>query len=403
MAKEVCSRGNFKNTLQVQIGMVESTKTYTQRMSFSKLNRVIIIVSVVGLFVAMVLSLQHAMGREVPCLAGKGCTVVASHPSSFFRGIPVAFFGAAGYFAILTLAALRASLGKAFQSQFALGGFLLSAFGFMASWYLQYVSKFEIRAFCPWCFTSAVVMTVLFGLHAKLYSMVNQQQGGDVVVRADTILAAAGLALSIIGSYGLILTQHEFAKFSEVISEKDSGELVAQPGNIMGDASAKVTLVEFADLCCPACRKGFPKLMEFKQKYGPKIRIVYRHFPLFRLPGHEMSPLATVASEVAAETGKFWQFASAFTSTDTAAKTPQEVFEIAESVGVSKADIEAAAKNPNSPAARRVVRDQKCAMDILKVSGTPTYFLQYNGQTKKLNGEALADEMSNPEVQALLK
>lgn len=372
-------------------------------MSFSKLNRAIILCAVFGLFVAMVLSFQHAFGREVPCMSGKGCFLVASHPSSYVGSIPVAYFGAFGYFAILALAAMRAAVGNAFKSQLALYGFLLSAFGFAASWYLQYVSKFVIFAFCPWCFTSACVMTVLFGLHAKLYSMVGKGSSDEPSSRPDAIIAAVGVAVAIIAGFGLISTQNKMTMMNEVVSDKQSGALVAQPGNIMGDASAKVTLVEFADLCCPACRKGFPKLMEFKQKYGSNIRVVYRHFPLFKIPGHEMSPLATVAAEVAAESGKFWQFAAAFTSTEEAAKTPDEVFAIAEGVGVSRASIEKAAADSNSPAALRVVRDQECAIETLKVGGTPTYFLQYNGKTKKLNGEGLDTEMNSPEVQALLK
>jgi protein-disulfide isomerase/uncharacterized membrane protein len=385
------------------MGMSDSSKTYTQGMSLSKLNRAIILCAAIGMFVALVLSFQHAFGKEIPCLAGKGCTLVASHPSSYIRGIPVAYFGAAGYFAILALGALRASLGNTLKTALTAAGFGMSAFGFLASWYLQYISKTEIGAFCPWCFTSAILMSVLFGLHVKLYSQVNSSSAGEIRFRPDSILAAGGAAVAIIASAGLISTQNKLFAVNEVVSEKQSGELVAQPGNILGDASAKVTLVEFADLCCPACRKGFPKLMEFKQKYGNKIRVVYRHFPLFRLPGHEMSPLATVASEVAAESGKFWQFASAFTSTEEAAKTPEEVFAIAEGVGVSRASIEAAAKNPQSPAALRVVRDQDCAIETLKVKGTPTYFLQYGGKTKMLDGAGLQTEMSDPEVQELLK
>ena len=383
--------------------MVASSKPYTNGMSFSKLNRAIIFCAAFGLFVAMVLSFQHAFGREVPCMSGKGCALVASHPSSYVGKIPVAYFGAFGYFAILVFAAMRAAVGNTFKNQLVLGGFLLSAFGFAASWYLQYVSKFVIFAFCPWCFTSAVVMTVLFGLHAKLYSMVGKGSETEVASRPDTIVAAIGVAVAIIGSFGLISTQNKMSALNEVVSETQSGDLVAQPGNILGDASAKVTLVEFADLCCPACRKGFPKLMGYKQQYGNNIRVVYRHFPLFKIPGHEMSPLATVAAEVAAETGKFWQFASAFTSTEEAAKTPDEVFAIAEGVGVSRESIEKAVSDTNSAAALRVVRDQECAIETLKIGGTPTYFLQYNGKTKKLNGEGLETEMSSSEVQALLK
>jgi protein-disulfide isomerase len=372
-------------------------------MSFLKLNRAIIVCAALGLFVAMVLSFQHAFEREVPCLAGKGCVLVASHPSSYIGRIPVAYFGAFGYFAILCMAACRAVLGTTFRSQLTLAGFLFSAFGFLSSWYLQYVSKFIIFAFCPWCFTSAIVMTVLFVLHAKLYSFVGKAEDVEQTSRPDAIVASLGVAVAIISSFGLISTQSKLSVMNETVSEKQSGQLVAQPGNILGDETASVTLVEFADLCCPACRKGFPKLMQYKQTYGNKIRVVYRHFPLFKLPGHEMSPLATVAAEVAAETGKFWQFASAFTSTEEAAKTPDEVFDIAEGVGVSRASIEKAAADSNSPAALRVIRDQECAIDTLKVGGTPTYFLQYNGKTKKLDGKGLDEEMSNPEVLALLK
>lgn len=383
--------------------MVDSPKPYTHRMSFSKLNRAIIICAALGLFVAMVLSFQHAFGKEVPCMSGKGCVMVASHPSSYWGKIPVAFFGAFGYFAVLALAGARAALGSVLRTQLVVLGFLLTAFGFATSWYLQYVSKTVIFAFCPWCFTSAIIMTVLFGLHAKMYSLVGQQADSVSDSRPDAILASIGLAVALIGSFGLISTQNKMSALNETVSAVQSTQLVATPGNILGDETAKVTLVEFADLCCPACRTGFPKLMEFKQKYGDKIRVVYRHFPLFKLPGHEMSPLATVASEVAAEEGKFWQFASAFTSSPEVAKTPDEVFAIAEGVGVSRASIEKAAADSNSPAALRVVRDQECAIETLKVGGTPTYFLQYNGKTKKLNGEGLSTEMSSEEVQALLK
>ena len=98
--------------------------------------------------------------------------MVASHPSSYWGKIPVAFFGAFGYFAVLALAGARAALGSVLRTQLVVLGFLLTAFGFATSWYLQYVSKTVIFAFCPWCFTSAIIMTVLFGLHAKMYSLV---------------------------------------------------------------------------------------------------------------------------------------------------------------------------------------------------------------------------------------
>jgi protein-disulfide isomerase len=64
-----------------------------------------------------------------------------------------------------------------------------------------------------------------------------------------------------------------------------------------GPGNAPVTLVEYADLQCPLCAR----LQEFLEKellpkYGDKIRVVFKEFPI---PGHDWSPTAAVANECA--------------------------------------------------------------------------------------------------------
>ncbi len=76
---------------------------------------------------------------------------------------------------------------------------------------------------------------------------------------------------------------------------------------ILGDPKAPITVVEFGDYQCPFCGKFFsqtePQLREDYVKTG-KAKFVYRDFAFL---GPE-SQMAALASQCAAEQGKFWEY-----------------------------------------------------------------------------------------------
>ncbi|MCA1589697.1 MAG: DsbA family protein [Acidobacteria bacterium] len=80
----------------------------------------------------------------------------------------------------------------------------------------------------------------------------------------------------------------------------------AQPANILGSATAQVTIEEFADFQCGSCAAAHPVLKEIQSVYGPRIKFVFRNFPL-SIPGHDKAFDAAVAAEAAGIQGKFWQ------------------------------------------------------------------------------------------------
>lgn len=79
----------------------------------------------------------------------------------------------------------------------------------------------------------------------------------------------------------------------------------ATPPNFKGSDSAFVVLEEFADFECPTCAVVHPKMSEIISKYGNRVKVIFRHYPLTQL--HPKSYDAAVAAEAAGMQGKFWE------------------------------------------------------------------------------------------------
>lgn len=79
---------------------------------------------------------------------------------------------------------------------------------------------------------------------------------------------------------------------------------VAATGPAKGPANAPVTIVEFSDFQCPFCSRLTPTLKQIEEKYGDKIRVVFRQYPL---PFHQNAQKAAEASLCAADQNKFWE------------------------------------------------------------------------------------------------
>ena len=76
-------------------------------------------------------------------------------------GVPMPVFGVAGYVLItlLIIAGPLVSSGAARLARYALAGGTVFGFGF--SVYLDCLQAFVIHAYCTWCVTSGVIMTIL--------------------------------------------------------------------------------------------------------------------------------------------------------------------------------------------------------------------------------------------------
>ena len=73
-----------------------------------------------------------------------------------------------------------------------------------------------------------------------------------------------------------------------------------------GNKEAKVQIVEFSDFQCPFCARGADVLKEIKAKYGKKVQVAFKQYPL---PFHKDARPAALASLCANEqkTDYFWK------------------------------------------------------------------------------------------------
>ena len=75
---------------------------------------------------------------------------------------------------------------------------------------------------------------------------------------------------------------------------------------VRGNPNAPVTIVEFSDFQCPYCRASEQTVKNLLAKYGDKLKVAYRDFPL--RSAHPYAEAAAEASRCASEQGKYWQY-----------------------------------------------------------------------------------------------
>jgi len=72
-----------------------------------------------------------------------------------------------------------------------------------------------------------------------------------------------------------------------------------------GRKGAPVTPVEFSDFQCPFCKLAAPTVKEVARKFGDRVQIVYRQYPIASL--HPFALKAAEASLCANDQAKFWE------------------------------------------------------------------------------------------------
>lgn len=137
-----------------------------------------------------------------------------------------------------------------------------------------------------------------------------------------------------------------------------------------GRSDAAVTIVEFSDFQCPFCGRGAEVMKNVQEKYGNKVRVVFKNFPL---PFHQHAHQAAQASLCAREQSedKFWDMHGAMFA-DQEGLAPAGLADKAQKIGL---DGEKFQECLQSQKFRSRVDEDVEQGSRLGVQSTPTYFV----------------------------
>lgn len=157
-----------------------------------------------------------------------------------------------------------------------------------------------------------------------------------------------------------------------------------------GSPEAKVTIVEFFDPACEACRAFYTPVKQIVNTSFGQVNLVLRYAPL-----HKGSDQAAAMLEAAALQGKYWQAVeAALASQDLwASHDSPDVNKLWQPLAAAGVDIARAQADMNSPAIKEIIAKDIAALTVLKVQRTPTFFV---------NGKPLTD-FGAEQLKALIK
>lgn len=196
--------------------------------------------------------------------------------------------------------------------------------------------------------------------------------------RRALLLGTAALGLAAFGGGTVYMRRQREAEAqaaaeAAVIASPDA--LVRPHSPILGPIDAPVTLVEFFDPSCEACRAFHPVIEDLRRQYPTQLRIVLRYTPF-----HEGSDEAIRILESARMQGKFEQVLNALFEKQPdwavhGAPDMERAWRIAGAVGM---DLQKGKADRLFPGTTAILNQDVADLQAMGVRATPTFFL--NGQ-----------------------
>jgi len=384
------------------------------------------LIAVIGIFVAAVLTVQHFKpGAGGLCKAGmNSCEGVLKSQYGAVAGIPIAILGLGMYLTFLYLGSVRGKLLKRqgqFEAQRAqayaegeenpaatglrpqihkLDQFLwvMAAAAFGISWWLQYASIYILIALCPWCLSSAILVTLLFILTSYDFHFAGKEGTGEKKMLAGITIFIAGLL--ILMNAPEIAARYQFIKAGNIEpprimpSQVNPKELIAKTRWWRGDKNATVNMIEFADYMCPTCKVVHENVKNYMKMRPEALRLGFFNFPI-PMAAHRWSRQAAAAAEAAGQQGKFWEMHDYLFEHQDEMKDPtftaEKFSQFAEEI---KLDMTKFRKDFANPRMAEIVDADEALGLKNKVDSTPTSFL--------INGDIVVPCVGTEQLQKVM-
>lgn len=215
--------------------------------------------------------------------------------------------------------------------------------------------------------------------------------------RRALVIATGILALTVF-SGSTVFYKNEQAKRAREIAASRADALVRDHSPVIGPANAPVTIVEFFDPSCEACRAFYPPLKQILALFPNDVRLVVRYAAF-----HEGSDAAVKLLEAARLQGKYEPVLEALLEyqpewADHGKPDLDKAWSRAKDAGL---DVERARRDADRAEIAAILKDDSADVQTLQVTRTPTFFV--NGEPLTNFGPRPLYEMVKSEVDRLKK
>ncbi|MFZ5424260.1 MAG: DsbA family protein [Patescibacteria group bacterium] len=184
------------------------------------------------------------------------------------------------------------------------------------------------------------------------------------------------LSITILIFAGIIIaSKDETNTDAPSLEVASTSKLVPAHAYTLGNPEAVVTIVEFSDFQCPACKTAAPVVKTLLRKYDGDVRLVYRNFPL---PQHRNAEMAAIAAQAAGQQGKFWEYHDVLFANQDKLRE-QDLVKYADDLELDVAQFEQDLKNEIF---ENVIAEDIRDARAIGVSSTPTFYV--NGEKAEL-------------------
>lgn len=212
--------------------------------------------------------------------------------------------------------------------------------------------------------------------------------------RRAVILSTGVAAAAIFAGGAYLYSESSTGTAPAPIAAEDS-QLVRTYSPVLGPATAPVTIVEFFDPSCEACRAFYPTVKQIMATYPDQVRVVIRYTPF-----HPASEEAVRILEAARKQDKFQRVMEWLLQNQEqwgADSNPQatRAWELAAEVGL---DLAKARQDAVTEEVNAVIAQDVADVQAVGVTGTPTFFV--NGKPLPSFGRQQLEDLVKSEVEA---
>jgi protein-disulfide isomerase/uncharacterized membrane protein len=362
-------------------------------------HRVAVVLALVGVAVSVLTlhetqQLESVSGYVTFCNLGGAvnCDTVLTSRWGKFLGLPVSLW-AIGVFALGALCALPGAMGASAVGFADLALIALASGSLGFGLVMAGISSMVLRTACLLCISLYVVILAWFvtvlplarRFHGSAPLPFVQRRSSAYAAIAAGLLAAvaAGAIAAVRGPQTADSVEQVKAadpKFFDLYTKLpvvDANEAIGPAPHVKGAPDAPLTIVEFSDFECPACRQAFGDLRELVRS-RPDVRLVFRHFPLdsrcnaqMQRQLHPAACQAAAAAECAGKLGRFWEYHDLLFENQKALDR-ESLFRYAREVGL---DIPAFRACLDDPATMDRITADVAAGARLGIESTPTIFI----------------------------